>query len=205
MTGRKRSIRMRVGIAATAGVVLLASPAFACTVFKGKMEVKRSGASPTSSAQGDGGGMSHCANSIVDDATATSGNNIEVNVLPGNCTGSGTLPLDEYSVLFINTNGFVDSFGDWDYNDGSIDCMDTVNGPQGSSVYLVDADNGSGVHVDSAGYSLNGEPGDPGVGRGSRTYPLPTGLSTSGSAERAAVCLSDPTGGNANAVPLEII
>lgn len=193
--------------AVVAGVIMLASTAFACTTFKGRQDVTAGGG--TSQAWGDAStGMKHCTGSRAPTSNATvptTGGVITVGAYPitdgdSSCPNSKLNPTKttrpfpkRYHVYYVNRNGFVlDANGVWKW---SVDCMAS------SGTRLAHADGGGDeIIIDGNGYSL-GTGGTPGT----RDYTVPGGQEANSTTDRAGVCISDTNDGEGNQVPLQVV
>lgn len=210
------SKKLLVPFVTIAIVLALSSVAYACTAFRGVLELTGNKTpqtwtgAPTSETIGrNNGGMAHCDGSPTGYARATADDGwVDVLVRPtlsgDDCHGS-TNKLSEdtdsnaYDVNFLNDAAFTGesllSYRNW-----LIDCMDE----DGSSVI-----NLGDIKIDSAGYSLQSD----GTTRGAMRYNLPDGLTanTMGTNDKpvdeSAVCVSGPNGGNAegNQGPITIV
>lgn len=137
-----------VGIGLVVGTLLaLASAAYACTTWEGKMTV--AAGSGTSTAEAFGGNMNWCdpssGNASVDDAV---NQQVTVSVAP---TSSGDCPPGTSKLPASSTNYVYNirwTPGEWDPNSAGVnDCMDTseigdfsvnssgIGGPTGSDLF----------------------------------------------------------------------
>ncbi len=198
---------MIFGLAVAGSVVALGSAAFACTTFKGRMEV--TAGAGTSKAWGKNSGMTHCPapNDPKSVATVpTTGGNITVEIFPTgtsttDCPSSqlsaskNTNPFPRhYFIYYVNRNGFVDNSGVWKW---SVDCM------AGSGTRLNAADGQSNeIWITSNGRSTTGGSSAP---EGSRSYAVPGGQQANSATDRAGVCISDTGAGQGNQTPLQIV
>ncbi len=195
MKSRKR---LAFGFTVVAAMLALASVAYACTTFKGKLQVTTG--STSSSAIGNGTGMGYCSGSPTGGATVARGANrsITVAVSPQAC-GSTTYQLSDrsgtgaYYVNFINwgkcgillttdCTGFkIDNTGKytWWY-----DCMGTA----------------------STGYAKNLGRMDVSSGSGSRTYTIASTMMTraNGPSDASGICVSDSGENEGNQAPIAI-
>lgn len=146
-------------------VLALASAAFACTEFRGKMVV--TGGGGTSTVYGNGSSMGYsttCTSSAG--AKGSSGSSITVTVSSASSTcNSKTLPqYNDYKVTFLLGAVYVSG-------SRKHDCM--YNGGHPYTVPL------GSMSVDSTGY-------------GTGSYKLPSGLTANKTGEWSGVCVSDP-------------
>jgi hypothetical protein len=142
--GRGNRRGLLFGSAVVAIVLALASTAWACTTFKGRMTVTDANGN-SSTVVGDGSGMDFCDTGFGDKvpaadtgATGTPGAQITVSVEPADCNGT-TFQLDDgnYDVNFVNwvteqnqtKSGFKSTDGGATY-DWWADCMSGILGAQ---------------------------------------------------------------------------
>lgn len=108
------------GFTATSALLLVASAAFACTVFRGTMTATPQGAgSGSSTAVGDGGDMTYCSSSFGASIPLT-GDEVLVEVGSPTCGDPVDLEDGIYTVNYAA--------------DGASDCMTVVLGGVGSPV-----------------------------------------------------------------------
>lgn len=173
MNSHRKPVVLAFGV--IAGVLLMTSTAFACTVFKGRFTVTPSapGGSGSVTAVGNNSGMGYCGSGPSGTAQfATGGGGFSAVVAPDNtgCNGS-KLPAGLYTITWspgpsVNNNNV--------YDPRINDCMNLSKNQLGTMV--VDT-NGDG----SGSYTLSAPSGD------------------------AQICVSDPTGGRGNQVPVKVI
>lgn len=188
-TSKARRRKTMFGFSMVAWILVFASAAYACTVFKGKMTVTDP-SSRVSSAQGDGGGMSHCVGTVTDGARAASGGgtSVTVAVSAGTCMGSGSLPNNTYDINFINHTAFDYISSAWKLDQVTGNCMSGTGGSSGTT------------SLTPAAFTITG-----GTGSGSATVTIPASSADTPSTERSGVCVSDSSGGSGNEVPIRIV
>jgi hypothetical protein len=197
--GRGNRRGLLFGSAVVAIALALASTAWACTTFKGRMTVTDANGN-SSTVVGDGSGMDFCDTGFGDKvpaadtgATGRSGSQITVSVAEETCAATGKFKLDpgEYDVNFVNwvreqgqtKSGFNSTDGGATYNWWA-DCMSGILGAQYNLGTLTVGDLGSG----KGGYSLPSDPltvNDPAT-------------------DQSAVCVSSPGGGQGLQAPILI-
>lgn len=141
----ERNIRRRLVFAAStvAVTLLLASAAFACTIFKGTMKVTAPNGSSVT-AVGNNSGMAHC--SVSGTATVPTGNatlNIQISPTVGACASQ--LSNGTYDIFWLNAEAYTKV----PTRRYVIDCMGS---PPGTKVGTVTVTSGSGsanVNVNS--------------------------------------------------------
>lgn len=190
-TGRTRKIVIG-GAAGVAAIMLLASSAYACTVFRGKMTVTGGGGSTF--ATGNNSSMSWCA-APADNASASSGggakgadgSSITVTIQPGDCNTSSPSSRSDYDINFYNGKAFTytisSTTGKRVYSTWLVDCMS----PRDAGV----------VNLGYGGVYTNGT-------TKSWTVALPSVTNANASGQASAVCFSDRFGNNGNQVPILI-
>jgi hypothetical protein len=192
-TGRTR--KLSTGAATVVAIIMvLASGAYACTVFRGKMTVTGGGGSTF--ATGNNSGMGWCIRP-QDNTTVASGgggkgadgSTITIRIEPASSTCGSHSPStrSDYDLNFFNGKGFTytisSTTGKRVYSTWQKDCMS----PRLSGV----------VNLASNVSYTNGT-----IAQGDFKLPLSTNKNLSG--EASAVCFSDPGGGNGNQVPIII-
>ena len=144
MTKRKGLL---FGFAATAGILAMASAAFACVTFIGQMEVK--GAEGSTTVVGTGNSHGYCstgrpttaaAGRLLDDVTAT--------VSPGQCddpnaAGAHQLPDGTYQVRYNNKQSYTFDGTYWNMNPGH-GCFNPAQATTSSVIGTFEIQNGSG-------------------------------------------------------------
>lgn len=194
-----------------ATVLALASSAYACTAFRGVLELtgNKSGAwpgSPTSKTIGaNNGGMAHCNGSPTGYARATQTSGlVDVLVRPtvsgdGCHSSTNKLAGGTYDVNYVNGAAFS---GDvpGSYRNYLIDCMSE----DGTTVKNLGV-----LTIDSAGYSLKAD-----GTRGAQNYPLGNSATTNNvdpvtnkPLDESAICVAGPNQGisQGNQGPVAIV
>ncbi len=177
------------GTMVVAGVMVLASAAFACTTFKGTMTVTGNSQTPgTSTAVGKNSSMSHC--SVTPGANATSGGSVTISSTATNLSGCASSTLNANTVYDVNFVGGK-AFGK------------PNPGPTAVYQWLIDCMSPPGGSVKNLGTATT----DPSGNVAATTYSLtPAGsLTNNNLGEDSAVCLSTPSGGNGNQAPVHIV
>ena len=199
---------------AVAGVVLfLGSAAFACTTYRGRLEV--TAGAGTSKAWGKNSGMTHCDKGtpyqVQSNATLpTTGGTITVGVYPTQTGGANNCPESKlsassngtfgllgrhYYVRYYNGAGFVADGTTWKWN---VDCME---GASGSRLSAADT-GGNEIWINSDGFSTAAGST---TTAGTRQYTIASGQTANGTSDRSAVCVGDTGAGNGNQAPIRIV
>lgn len=190
-----RKKTMLVPFTIAAAVLLLASAAYACTVWAGKFTVWGDVAGPVSatgqptgcnSAGNPTGGM----NQVVDGGSAKTASPVgEVRVmaepagtLPAGCVNK--LPAGVYDINWYGGRGYSN------HTTWSRHCMSPLMGLR---------ERVGEVRVDSDGYSLKAD-----GSRGDSRFPLVSPFRNI-PPEEGAVCISDPLGGYGNQAPMAVV
>ncbi len=177
------------GTMVVAGIMVLASTAFACTTFKGTMVVTgNSVTAGTSTAVGKSdSGMKHCKVTPGANATNTAGS-VTISSSTTNLSGCPVSNLDGTTLYEVNFVGGK-AFGKF------------PNGPLGTYQWLIDCMSPPGSGVTNIGSVTTASNGDVAA----TSFNLPSGLTNNNSGEDSAVCLSTPNGGNGNQAPVHIV
>lgn len=180
--------------------LLVASSAFACTVWKGKFSVTGDSGG-TVEAIGAGQTMVDCA-AATGTAEATNGGWVTITMEPGTCDGSTyTLSAgDDYEINYINDEAYLPA-GFPTHRNWLLDCMSPADGVDVHR--LQPRDNGTAdVEIDINGYSLD-DTGSP----GSRDFDLPTlgNYQANSMTDESAICISDPSAGEGMQAPINMI
>lgn len=142
--------KFRWGSGATFGVLALlltlASAAYACTTWEGRMTVTAGGG--TSEAEGNGGSMQWCDPPSGDaDIADSSGQTVTVELAPGSeCAFTTQLPAKTYNIRW--------EAGVWDPQSGGTNCMDSTDPDIGD--ITVDSNGNSTAAVTTSGFDPNG-------------------------------------------------
>ncbi len=180
----KRNVRkpMLVGFGLMAGVMLISSAAFACTIYKGQLYL--TGNHPSSGTKimtGNNASMSYCAESggeAIVNAAPNPAVVKEVKVAPASgiagCPNS-SLPTGKYDINWVNGAAMTHNPSDptGKPHDWVIDCMSPLGKPMGSeSQTTMQVTNGSGSAT-----NVTVSPNAP-----------------NGPADDSAICVSTPNG-----------
>ncbi len=154
---------MTFGTMVVAGVMILASAAFACTVYKGTMTVTAGGGS--SQRTGSGMGMGYCSGTTAtSNADVTSGGTFSITVQKFTGSGSTKTCTDQLNIDWYDVN--------YTTAGATGDCMSSD--PASILIQEGDATAKTGLSVDSTG-----------SGSGSFTFPSTSHLGAIG------ICVSD--------------
>jgi hypothetical protein len=187
-TNLRKALLAGAGVVAT--VLVIASTAYACTVFKGRLTLTGNGNQPTGSSVtlGKNAGMQHCANSPSGYTSAPlSGGTVDV-VVAKNTTGTtacpnSQLPADTYDINYENGAAFSGDLPT-SYRNWLIDCMS----PHSNNLTTMTVDsNGDGSKT---GVSLNSTERNTKVG--------------SQIVDESAICVSTSDGAYGNQGPIFI-
>lgn len=203
--GPNRSRWLTSAFVAGAAALALASPALACTTFKGRMALVGDANSGNSNAYGSGSGMRYC--SITGGATSfvtnDTGNDVGVLIQPNTISGCQNqlgVNFRTYQVNFVN---YTDAGAPGFTRNGDVY---TINVPAGDCMSpVIPGVVGIGsMTVDSGGFSLRTD-----GTRGSRSYNFNAGTSKTWTANKvtdsSGVCISDPNGNEGNQAPINLI
>lgn len=163
---------------AIAVTMLLASEAFACTLFRGTFTIQGNASSGRVTSTGTGTGMTQTVNGTVAKATASGGS---VKLWTDKDAYGRGLPANTYYVRYYNSSatrpGYTDHYHWW------TDCM------YGSS----------GVTLGTVQVNARGK-----IDKQPATFPLPTSRPDVAPQE-SAVCISDNGGAFGNQAPLTMV
>jgi len=186
---RRRKL-LAIPMAATAGALIVASAAFACTSFKGQLKITGDGAgSGTVIATGTGSGMNYKSISAAYAKVASGGNlTYQVNADPAKATNklptgrAYQLRWDPYTSA---TDGDFPTHTAWKY-----DCMVGTNGSTLGATVTVDSTGAGGPWVRNIGSTTAHTPINGGTG-------LPY--------NEAGACISDSSALYGNQAPVTIL
>lgn len=174
---RKRAL---LGVGVVAGMMMLASASFACTVFRGTFTVQGNASTGKVTTTGTGTGMTQSVNSGVAKATAVGGS---IQIWTDRDTYGRGLPANTYYVRYYNSNSTPGRVGYTDHYHWSTDCMYGSNGVQLGT-----------VQVNSRGR----------IPKQPVSFGLPSSTPNVAPQE-SAVCISDNGGAFGNQAPLTIV